>query len=64
MRALHIIAGLAISASLVTQALAQVNLSAETANANGVPGNTVLALGENSPMLPALPTFRSPPARP
>ena len=46
MRALHIIAGLAISASLVTPALAQVNLSAETANANGVPGNTVLALGE------------------
>ena len=46
MRALHIIAGLAISASLVTPALAQTNLSAETANANGVPGNTVLALGE------------------
>ena len=46
MRALHFIAGLAVSASLVTPALAQVNLSAETANANGVPGNTVLALGE------------------
>lgn len=46
MRTVNLIAGLAISASLVTPALAQVNLSAETANANGVPGNTVLALGE------------------
>ena len=46
MKTVNFIAGLAISASLVTPALAQVNLSAETANANGVPGNTVLALGE------------------
>ncbi|MEL7114863.1 MAG: TAXI family TRAP transporter solute-binding subunit [Pseudomonadota bacterium] len=35
------VAGLSASA-----ALAQVNLTAETANASGVPGNTVLALGE------------------
>lgn len=36
----------AAAAMVASTASAQVNLSAETANANGVPGNTVLALGE------------------
>ena len=39
---------IAIACAFAVQASAQVNLSAETANAGGVPGNTVLALGEVS----------------
>ncbi len=40
------ITGIALSCAFAMQANAQMNLSAETANAGGVPGNTVLALGE------------------
>lgn len=39
-------AAVAVALSLATGAWAQANLTAETANAAGVPGNTVLALGE------------------
>ncbi len=38
--------GFAVACVVAAQANAQVNLSAETASATGVPGNTVLALGE------------------
>jgi len=46
MSALGKIASFTIACAFVAQASAQTNLSAETATATGVPGNTVLTLGE------------------
>ncbi len=46
MKPIKLAAVFAASFALGSGAFAQVNLSAETANATGVPGNTVLALGE------------------
>lgn len=46
MKPLNVLAAAAVATSLATGAFAQVNLTAETASPTGVPGNTVLALGE------------------
>ena len=42
----HLLTAAAVAAAFAMPATAQQNLTAETANASGVPGNTVLALGE------------------
>lgn len=46
MKPIQLMAAAAVAAGLASHASAQTNLTAETANAAGVPGNTVLALGE------------------
>ena len=46
MKPINLMATVAVVTSLATGAIAQANLTAETASATGVPGNTVLALGE------------------
>ena len=44
----NVLAAVAVATSMATGAFAQANLTAETASPTGVPGNTVLALGEVS----------------
>ncbi|MEM7240906.1 MAG: TAXI family TRAP transporter solute-binding subunit [Pseudomonadota bacterium] len=46
MKPMKLVTALTVATSLSGAAFAQVNLSAETASPTGVPGNTVLALGE------------------